>query len=186
MAPSNILIILFSLSEIGLLIFRRSKRGVSKTQKDRRSLISFWIVIPLSLTAGTFAGGYGIWTFGDRTVWITTGIIVFVIGFAIRWTAIIQLGKMFTVDVAIDKTHQLKNSGLYKVVRHPSYSGLLLIITGIAISMYSLASCLILIVPVFAALHYRIKVEEEALESEFKSQYTTYKRSTSRLIPGVY
>ena len=87
---------------------------------------------------------------------------------------------MFTVNVVISATHTLKTSGLYKVVRHPSYLGLLLIIIGLGISLDSLLSVVVMIVPSFIALNYRISIEEQALVEEFGQQYTDYKKRVKK------
>jgi protein-S-isoprenylcysteine O-methyltransferase Ste14 len=107
-------------------------------------------------------------------------------GIIIRWIAIIQLGKSFTVDVAITNVARLKTDGLYKRVRHPSYLGLLLIIIGFSATMNSLYSFLVLAVPVFLAITYRISVEEKVLINEFSNNYIEYKRKTKKIIPGIY
>jgi len=114
------------------------------------------------------------------------GIALAIVGFIIRWTAIIQLGKMFTVDVAINNQHQLKTNGLYQIVRHPSYTGLMLIICGIAVCMSNYLACAVIIIPIFLALNYRINVEEKALLEAFGYDYEQYRKTTARLIPGIY
>jgi protein-S-isoprenylcysteine O-methyltransferase Ste14 len=109
-----------------------------------------------------------------------------VVGFIIRWTAIVQLGRMFTVDVAISNTHILKTSGLYKIVRHPSYLGLILIIAGLVLCMGSMLSFIIVSITVFFAMNYRIAVEEKALTNEFGAQYHDYQKHVARLLPWIY
>jgi len=111
---------------------------------------------------------------------------VAIIGFVVRWVAIIQLGKMFTVDVAIANKHILKTTGFYQLVRHPSYLGLLLIIAGLALCMGSVLSLLVVVIPVFLAINYRIIVEEQALTNEFGAQYQEYSKKVSKIIPWVY
>ena len=51
---------------------------------------------------------------GDYSALLYSGIAIMILGFIIRWTAIVQLGKAFTVDVSISKTHKIKDDGLYK------------------------------------------------------------------------
>lgn len=177
---------IFGLSEIILLLVKRSKKGGVKTQSDKRSLILLWIVITGSMTIGGIFAENGVWRFPHAITVMNIGVGVAIIGFIIRWIAILQLGKMFTVDVAIVDSHTLKTTGLYKIVRHPSYSGLMLIICSIALCQGSVLSCIIIIIPTFLALNYRIAVEEKALLTEFGDQYERYKKTTARLIPGIY
>jgi protein-S-isoprenylcysteine O-methyltransferase Ste14 len=179
--------LLFFISELALLIFKRAKSGKIKNERDRRSLLILWVVIALSLCAGPWtAFRYHSWGLDNYQAVVITGIAVFAVGFIIRWIAIYQLGKMFTVNVVISDTHTLKTSGLYKIVRHPSYLGLLLIIAGLGVSLDSALSLLVMLVPSFIALNYRISIEEKALIEEFGEQYIAYKRRVKKLIPGIY
>jgi len=186
MSPHYCLQILFFVSEVALLIFKRSKNSGQRNNKDRRSLLILWIVIFLCFTIGPYSSAYHIWILGNYTIIGYIGIAICILGFAIRWTAVIQLGKMFTVDVTITDEHNLKTTGLYKIVRHPSYLGLILIIAGLALCTDSLLSFLIILIPSFWAINYRIKVEEQVLIAEFGEQYINYKKRVSRIIPGIF
>jgi protein-S-isoprenylcysteine O-methyltransferase Ste14 len=186
MPPYAYLQIIFFASELGLLIFKRARSGKIKNERDRRSLLMLWVVIALCICAGSWTAAYGIWSLNNYQAVEITGIAVFGIGFAIRWTAIYQLGKMFTVNVVISDNHILKTSGLYKIVRHPSYLGLILIIAGLGTCLDSLLSLPVIIIPSFIALNYRIAIEEKALTEEFGAQYEDYKSRVKKLIPGVY
>jgi len=174
--------LLFFITELSLLLFRRSKQSTAKNKRDRRSLLILWIVIAGCLCLGPWAAAYGIWMFNSFII----GIAIYIIGFTIRWTAVYQLGKMFTVDVAIANEHILKTTGLYRVVRHPSYLGLILIIAGLGLCLNSWLSFIIMFVPTFIAISYRISIEEKALTEEFGDQYIAYKTRVKRLIPGIY
>jgi protein-S-isoprenylcysteine O-methyltransferase Ste14 len=90
------------------------------------------------------------------------------------------------VDVAINSAHELKTNGLYKIIRHPSYLGLLLIMTGEAISMASLISFAVVFLPVCIAVIYRIHVEEQLLKEAFGEKYSIYKLNTKIIIPFIY
>ena len=149
--------IVFGFSELMLMMFKRSKAGFSKTQKDNGSMILIWIFITLGFFGGFYLSNPVIEFFeGFVFVFIVTGLII-------RCVAILQLGKSFTVDVAITDTAKLKTDGLYEKVRHPSYSGLLAIVMGFSFIMSSFYSFLVLAVPVFLAISYRIVVEEKVL-----------------------
>jgi protein-S-isoprenylcysteine O-methyltransferase Ste14 len=174
--------LVFFVTELSLLLFRRSKQSTAKNKRDRRSLLILWVVIAGCLSLGPWSAGYGIWTFDGSVI----GIIVYITGFIIRWTAVYQLGKMFTVDVAIANEHILKTNGLYKVVRHPSYLGLILIIAGLGLCLNSWLSFIIMFVPTFIAISYRITVEEKALTEEFGDQYISYSGKVKKLVPGLY
>ena len=109
-----------------------------------------------------------------------------VIGFATRWTAIFALGKFFTVDVEISDQHKLKTEGIYKMVRHPSYLGLILIVAALGLCTQNLVSLAVIIIPIFVAMNYRITVEEKALTDAFGTQYIAYSEKTAKIIPWIY
>jgi protein-S-isoprenylcysteine O-methyltransferase Ste14 len=182
----NYIVILFTASELSLVFFKRSKTASKKGNNDKRSLPLLWLAITGSLTLAGFISGFKIGLLIDNVVLSKIGLAFAICGFVIRWTAILQLGKLFTVDVAISNTHTLKTTGLYQIVRHPSYLGLMLIITGIALCMGNLLSLAIVVIPVFIAMNYRIVVEEKALTNEFGSQYLKYSKKVSKIIPWIY
>ena len=182
----NIFILLFTISEVLLLVLKRSKKEVIKSRKDSRSLLLLWLIITGCLIIGNIIARKHIWISGDPLLFEIAGIILITAGFIIRWMAIIQLGKMFTVDVAISRAHILKTDGIYKIVRHPSYLGLMLVIAGLAILLNSALSFIIIVIPIFLIMNYRMAVEEKALTEEFADQYQQYKLRVKKIIPLLY
>jgi len=181
----NLSALLFFISEIILFIVKRSKAKEVKIRKDKSSMLILWIVISVSIFCGIYFGHL----FPNSReflflVWVGLGLLF--VGFAIRWAAILQLKKGFTVDVSISKHHKLKDDGLYKNIRHPSYLGLILQFLGLSLLFNSWLTLLIITIPVFLALAYRIKVEEELLCSAFGEEYENYKKRTKRILPGIF
>ena len=172
--------ILFFLSELILRITKHSEEKSVKKKDDKKSLTIFWFIIPVSLTIGFFAANYGEWTNVNNLLAIL-GMTLFTAGIIIRWMAIFQLDKDFTVDVAITKNHNLKVNGIYKKSRHPSYLGLLLICFGLSLAMNSIVSFIIISLPVYFAIIYRIKIEESILLKEFGEPYKKYMLNTHKL-----
>jgi protein-S-isoprenylcysteine O-methyltransferase Ste14 len=80
----------------------------------------------------------------------------------------------------------VQRTGLYRIVRHPSYLGLLILILAVGLHARNWISLLVVLIPTTAALLYRIHVEESALLAHFGNDYATYCQETKRLIPGVY
>jgi len=93
------------------------------------------------------------------------------------------LGKFFSAVVGIQKDQQVIEKGPYKYVRHPSYSGALIIFIGLGLALQSWAAVITLILLFIIAYGYRIYVEEKALISELGEPYIEYKKRTKRLIP---
>jgi len=95
------------------------------------------------------------------------------------------LGHRFSGLVAIQPGHTLVTSGVYGVIRHPSYLGLLINSLGWSLAFRSgvgVLLTLLLIPPLLA----RINAEENLLHSEFGDEYDAYRSQTWRLIPGIY
>ena len=119
-------------------------------------------------------------------IFYVIGLILFVLGLIIRWIAIIHLGRFFTVNVAIADDHQLITTGPYRYVRHPSYTGTLLVFLGFGLCMLNIFSLAAVFLPITAAFLWRMHVEEVALKQAFGDRYHTYTATTPRLIPLVY
>ena len=177
--------IIWLASEVGLAIFKRSSKA--STQADRSSAKYLWITIGISIFVGVFLGMKGIGLIPRLfPVLSVAGLILIVAGLIIRWIAVLTLRKYFTVDVAIARDHRIIDTGLYGLVRHPAYLGSLLSFFGLPIYFSNWLSFLVILVPVFLAFNYRIRVEEEALSRAFGQDYIDYVKRTKRLVPGIY
>jgi protein-S-isoprenylcysteine O-methyltransferase Ste14 len=173
-------------SEVAVLIVTRTSRSGGKVQ-DRGSLLILWPVIFFSIFFAMWVGGAQGHTMFGGAHWLrTVSLIVLVIGLAIRWTAIVTLGRSFSVNVAIQATQTVQKTGLFRVVRHPSYTGLMLVFLAIGLHTRNWNSLAIMLIPTGAALLYRIHVEEQALRGAFGEEYVEYSRVTKRLLPGIY
>jgi protein-S-isoprenylcysteine O-methyltransferase Ste14 len=124
------------------------------------------------------------WTLdGDAIRWL--GVVLFAAGGALRLWSVVVLGNRFSGLVAIQPGHTLVTSGVYGVIRHPSYLGLLVNSLGWGLAFRSGVGLLLtaLIIPVLLA---RIRAEERLLHAHFGAEYDAYRARTSRLIPGLY
>ena len=113
------------------------------------------------------------------------GVELFAAGGALRLWLVFVLGHRFSGLVAIQPGHTLVTSGVYGVIRHPSYLGLLVNALGWALAFRSGAGVLLtafLIPPLVA----RMRAEERLLRTQFGGEYDDYCRRTARLIPGLY
>ncbi|MCJ7452791.1 MAG: isoprenylcysteine carboxylmethyltransferase family protein [Steroidobacteraceae bacterium] len=177
--------ICYGLSEVALGIFKRS--GAPSRETDRSSLRFLWLVILASIALAIVAAKT-MPQFGSQllAVGYSLGVLVFVLGLALRWYAIVYLGRFFTVDVAIAEDHRVVDSGPYRVVRHPSYTGALLGFLGFGICLGNWLSLAVVILPIALAFMRRIHVEEAALNAALGERYAAYARHTKRLVPWVY
>jgi protein-S-isoprenylcysteine O-methyltransferase Ste14 len=171
--------------EILLALLVRARRGEHQI-RDRGTQFILWGVIFGSIFAvewvahlfpGQMPAGH----------WLrSASVALLVAGLSIRIIAIVTLGRSFTVNVATHASQSVKRSGLYSMVRHPSYLGLEICFLAVGLHSRNWAGlALMLIAPTLAVL-YRIHVEEQALLGAFGAEYADYSRNTKRLIPGVY
>lgn len=180
------IVVLWVASEIGLAVARRSS-DPGAASLDRSSLRALWITISLAVTAAVMLAGRRAGAFGSRAPgWEITGVAVILAGLALRWWAILTLRHAFTVDVAVASDQSVIESGPYASVRHPSYTGILISFVGMGVLFRHWTSLFVLLVPITAALLYRIGVEERALQAGLGEAYAGYMRRTRRLVPFVY
>jgi protein-S-isoprenylcysteine O-methyltransferase Ste14 len=107
-------------------------------------------------------------------------------GFALRWWAVLELGRFFQMTVVVQDEHRVIETGPYRVVRHPSYSGLLLTFVGVGFTLgnwLSVAACVVL---PFLGVLVRIRAEEAVLNRQLGEPYRTYSARTRRLVPRVW
>jgi protein-S-isoprenylcysteine O-methyltransferase Ste14 len=120
-------------------------------------------------------------------------IVTFELGFLIAWVGIIfrlisihTLGRFFRMVVQVQEGHQVVHSGPYRILRHPSYAGLLLAIVGLGLTHHNFVSLAALVGCCLIGVLYRIRVEERVLRSELGAPYVEYADHTARLIPGLW
>lgn len=170
-------------SELVLAVTRRS--SAKTVSRDANSLRILWIVIGVSIWLSIQAQGR--WPEAMLPPWfVPIGVALFVGGMVLRWYSIIHLGRFFTVNVSIAADRQLIDTGPYRFVRHPSYTGALLAFIGFAMVLRNWASVLVISLPVAFAFVYRINVEERALIQALGERYRDYIGRTKRLIPFIY
>ncbi len=177
----------FLISEVGLSRWRTSARATGTRKMDAGSLRVLWIVIASSITAGVWLAMLGVGpALSAGFPWGWVSLSIFAAGTALRWWAIYYLGRFFTVDVAVAADHRIVDTGPYRLVRHPSYTGLLLQFAGLSLSFGNVLSAVVIILPILLALLYRIQVEEAALRLGLGEAYAVYTQRTARLIPWIF
>lgn len=178
--------------ELGL-IARDRQRGTGGTARDRGTrAVNFILIVVAILLADALTALIGkhsplrIPGAGPGGWQLIAGLVVVWLGLVIRVWAVVVLGRSFRTTVEVDAAQPVVSRGPYRWVRHPSYTGVLLIAAGYGLALGTwpgLAICLVL--PV-AALLRRIQVEEAELTRVLGDPYRDYRDHTKRLIPGLW
>jgi protein-S-isoprenylcysteine O-methyltransferase Ste14 len=182
----NTLTTLWAIGEV-LIALLTTTREVTGRIQDRGTQIILWVVIVASFRVDQWMHTFlPVDMPGSNRSLPTLALGILIVGLSVRLVAILTLGGAFSANVATRAGQRLKRSGLYRLVRHPSYLGLELIFVAFALHSRTWACFAVVLIPPSLAVIYRIYVEELALRRAFGAEYEDYSRSTKRLIPGVY
>jgi protein-S-isoprenylcysteine O-methyltransferase Ste14 len=183
---------LWLILEVGLLV-RDRVRGQGGTADDRGSrTLNFVVIIGAavvsqvvaSLLRGSTAVRLPAWQVSSWHV--VTALVVILAGLVVRVWAILMLGQSFRTTVEVDADQSVVDRGPYRWIRHPSYTGILLILIGMGIDLNNWISLAIVVLLPLAALLYRIGIEEKALCMTLGEPYLDYQQRTKRLVPGLW
>jgi protein-S-isoprenylcysteine O-methyltransferase Ste14 len=170
---------------VDIWTFKRLRAGAQRQDSGSRVVIVgtvvlgiiLWLLLPGAVSAATItsASVFLFWS----------GIVLVYAGLAFRLYAIKVLGRYFTTSVAVAADQQVVENGPYRFIRHPSYTGLLIMFLGFGISSANWLGLLALMGCVLIGISYRIHVEERVLQEHLGQRYQKYMRRTKRLIPFV-
>jgi protein-S-isoprenylcysteine O-methyltransferase Ste14 len=107
-------------------------------------------------------------------------------GLLLRWWSFATLGKYFTVVLKTSADQPVVDRGPYRVLRHPSYTGLLLALLGGGLMLGNWFGVAGAMVVVLAALVHRIRIEERALSSALGTRYRDFAAGRARLVPFLW
>src|SRR5262245_53475746 len=177
-------IVLFALTGAAFFSSGNLSSGEREDRGNRWVLAVFAVIGIASAYVPAYTDRIDFWSIdGDAVRWL--GVILFAAGGALRLWPVFMLGNRFSGLVAIQHGHALVTDGIYGVIRHPSYLGLIISMLGWALAFRSGVGVLLtaLIVPPLLA---RIHAEEALLRSQFGVDYDAYRSRTARLVPGLY
>jgi protein-S-isoprenylcysteine O-methyltransferase len=183
--PPNVIAIVFLVFETTISLTRRPLPNAEG--KDRGTFQLIWIAITLAILLGIAAG---IAVPGARLphadALYPVGFALFVLGAMLRAWSIRTLGRFFTVQVAIASDHKLIEIGPYRVLRHPSYTGSLVMFVGYLTCNGNYLTMAIVLLTVLVVFIRRIHIEEAALAETFGNAWRAYAKRTWRLLPWIY
>jgi protein-S-isoprenylcysteine O-methyltransferase Ste14 len=170
-----------------LLLVRDRRHGRGRADADRGTLlVNALFVVETVVVSGVLSATLHVSVVPGAIWFRSVGLVIVWLGLALRVWAITTLGAAFRMTVEVDQSQPVVTNGPYRWVRHPSYTGLLIITAGFGIAFASwlfLALCAVL--PSLALLR-RIKVEESEMARVLGEPYRTYSAETKRLVPGIW
>jgi protein-S-isoprenylcysteine O-methyltransferase Ste14 len=174
-------------SEFAIAIRTKKKRkNISATKRDKGS---YWLII-----FGVWLGSFFSFQFhflhwgwmGSGKILSYLGIFLMIFGVFFRLLAIRTLGRHFNLAVEVDKEQTIVQTGPYKYIRHPSYTGAFFTLIGLGIALNSWVAILLLFLMFWIMYGYRIRIEEQALLEHFQTEYERYQKRTWRILPFIW
>ncbi len=112
------------------------------------------------------------------------GIVITAIGVALAIWARLHLGENWSATVTVKAGHELIDSGPYRAVRHPIYTGMLVATAGSALALGQARGLLALVV-ISLGFYFKARKEERYMLSEFAEKYQAYSRRAGMLLPKL-
>jgi len=161
-------------------------KATAKSDKDAGSMRVILIGNWISMFIAFFAPWYfrqAAMPYPFALFWI--GTVLLIAGSLLRRYCFRTLGKFFDGAVNIKSDHRVIDSGPYRLVRHPAYTGGMAMFTGIGLAMANWISLAVSILIPVAVYSYRVHVEERALVESLGEPYRAYMQTHKRFIPFV-
>ncbi len=168
------------------IIFPPKASGGEVNEQQSFKIILGLVIFNIALTIGLTSGEWFILENQAHQIMRYIGLGVYILGFTLRYIAAITLGKHFTRDINVDESMRLVSHGVYKILRHPLYLGLFLLVSGVPLFFANYFALIIAIFSMFGVLNRRMKLEEAAMERLLQDNYRNWKRTRYRFIPFIY
>jgi protein-S-isoprenylcysteine O-methyltransferase Ste14 len=167
----------------------RRVKGAQRKEPMLPRLLKYWlplIIAILLIGPGDWYGGTWLGTrmYPGSDAVAVLGALLTMLGVAFACWARYVLGRNWSSVVQVKKDHELIQSGPYRWVRHPIYTGLLLAFFGTAMAIGEWRG-VICVVIVAVSFWFKLKLEERWMRENFGAAYEGYMQRTKALIPGV-
>jgi protein-S-isoprenylcysteine O-methyltransferase Ste14 len=151
---------------------------------------SAFVLLPClagSVVAAEALGRRGRLPWPGGLVWpVVAGIVLMAAGIGLRVWSIATLGRFFQYWIKVQPGHRVVTGGPYRYVRHPSYTGIALVLIGIALACDDVWSLVAVAVLGGVGLAVRIRAEERQLTQALGAEYEDFAAGRKRLVPGVW
>ena len=172
---------------VELSIWSRDRARVTGKRNDRFSMLA----IVIGITAGIFAAFYGTGIAATRiaapdALVVGLGVALIWAGVAFRLWAVRTLGRFFRITVTTQDDHRLIETGPYRRLSNPSYTGMMITMAGIGLAMGNWASLAGILILSALGLAWRIRVEERSLRARFGAEFDAYRKARWALLPPLW
>ncbi len=146
-------------------------------------ILASWLAFPAAFTVSSWSKFA---LLNHRMGWFALGLVILLAGSMLRRYCFRTLGRYFTGNVMVQAGQPVIEDGPYRLVRHPSYTGGMLMYLGTGLALTNWLSVLILLGMGVVTYTYRVRVEEQALASSLGQPYLEYMRRTKRFVPFAF
>jgi protein-S-isoprenylcysteine O-methyltransferase Ste14 len=171
---------------IGIEVRQGLRRRPEATSRDRGSLNVLRFLVAAGVVLAALVSTVTAFAYPYSSVVLAVSFAFIWLGIALRWWSFRTLGRYFTFTVMTSPDQPVIMTGPYRVLRHPSYTGLLLILFGFGVGYGNWVSLAALTLLPLVGFINRIRVEEAALEAALGTAYTSYAMARKRLVPLVW
>ena len=142
-----------------------------------------WIGFPVAFAVGAWSNFVLV---RHQKMWFWLGIGLLLLGSALRRHCFKMLGSYFTANVKVADDQTVIKEGAYRWVRHPSYTGGMLMYLGTGLALTNWLSVVVIVILGGLGYAYRVRVEERALASALGQSYREYMQRTKRFVPFIF
>src|SRR5258708_19063849 len=114
------------------------------------------------------------------------GLALMVVGLALRYWASKTLGAFYTRTLLVKTDHHVVDNGPYRLIRNPGYLGDIFLFVGAGLAASNWIVVVVITLVLLTGYIYRIRVEENMLQTKFGEEFQAYRARTWKLIPLVY
>jgi protein-S-isoprenylcysteine O-methyltransferase Ste14 len=169
----------------------RAATGAWLRTRSKQDNFTYWIIqasqgVGLGLALGAPRWLPGLDIGGPNAATVAPALVLMAAGTVVRVSSVLTLGRYFNREVEVRADHRVVSTGLYGWVRHPSYTGALLVFLGFSLGQANWLSLVAGIAFPAAGYIWRMKSEEAVLIGALGDDYRSYAATRKRLVPGLY
>jgi protein-S-isoprenylcysteine O-methyltransferase len=187
MSPERLVPIALVIAMAAMELYAGRLRRAGVRSRDLGSLLVLYVLIAVG-----YWTAFQLWSTGRApgprlgvgSAW--AGAVVGAGGLGLRLWSVIALGQYFTYVVKVTPDQKVVDTGPYRLIRHPSYTGSLLLGIGIGLSMGYVSTAALIGLTSLAGFLFRLFVEERALAETIGEPYRAYMARTKRLVPFIW